>query len=89
MSKVKEMIVEAVLPAIKAVGKLEMETVLANIKAHNTPNVYKNTLESLHANFSLLKEAALKTKSKVDEGIVELILEAVNECAEADNIKLV
>lgn len=34
-------IVEAVLPAIKAVGKVEMKIVLSGIKEHNTPEIYR------------------------------------------------
>lgn len=88
MSKVKEMMVEAVLPAIKAVGKIEMKTVLSSIKEHNKTEIYQNTLKGLYANFSLLKEAASKTNTKVDDGIIDLVLEAVGESAELDGIIL-
>lgn len=88
MSKVKEMMVEAVLPAIKAVGKIEMKTVLSSIKEHNKTEIYQNTLKGLYANFSLLKEAASKTNTKVDDGIIDLVLEAVGESAEVDGIIL-
>jgi hypothetical protein len=60
MLKIHEIIVSAVLPIIKGVGKLEMQNVLLGIKEHNTPETYKNTLQGLHSNFSLLKEAASK-----------------------------
>lgn len=88
MSKIKEIIVEAVLPAIKAVGKLEMKIVLSGIKEHNTAETYRNTIQGLYANFSLLKEAAFKTRSKIDDGIVDLVLEAVKDSADADGISL-
>jgi hypothetical protein len=88
MPKVKEIIVEAILPAIKAVGKLEMENVLSGFKEHNTPEVYHNTLQGLHSDFSLLKEASLKTRSRIDDGIVDLVLEAVKESADVAGIVL-
>ena len=88
MSKIHEMIASAVLPIIKGVGKLEMQNVLLTIKENNTPDIYKNTLQGLHSNFSLLKEAASKTKSNFDDGVVELVLEAVNESADKDGIIL-
>jgi len=88
MSKINELIVAAVLPAIKEVGKLEMENVLSGIKEHNTPEIYKDTLQGLHSNFSLLKEAATKTNSKLDDGIIDLVLEAVEANATADGIVL-
>jgi hypothetical protein len=88
MSKVKEMIVEAVLPAIKAVGKVEMKSVLSVVKQHNRTEVYQSTLKGLHANFSLLKDVASKTNTRIDDGIIELILEAVKESAEIEGIAL-
>ena len=88
MAKIKEIIVAAVLPALKEVGKLEMEDALSDIKQHNTAEIYKNTLLGLYSGFSLLKEAAIKTKSKVDDGIIDLVLEAVKENAAADGIVL-
>jgi hypothetical protein len=88
MSKLKTMIVEAVLPVIKAVGKAEMEMVLSGIKEHNTEKLYQNTLQGLYSNFSLLKEAAVKTNSKIDDGIVDLVLEAVKDSADADGLVL-
>ncbi|MEO5562371.1 MAG: hypothetical protein ABIR18_03025 [Chitinophagaceae bacterium] len=88
MSKVKEIIVAAVLPAIKAVGKIEMEQVLSNIKKNNSEEIYLHTLKGLYADFSLLKEAAIKTKTKIDDGIIDLVLEAVKDSADADEIAL-
>jgi hypothetical protein len=88
MSRIHEMIVTAVLPIIRGAGKLEMENVLLGIKEHNTPDIYKNTLQGLHSNFSLLKEAASKTRSNFDDGIVDIVLEAVNETASKDGIVL-
>jgi hypothetical protein len=88
MPNIKEIIVASVLPAIKEVGKMEMKEVLSGIKEHNESEIYKNTLCGLHSNFSLLRKAAIETRTIVDDGIVELVLEAVRECAEADNIIL-
>lgn len=88
MPKIKEVIVAAVLPAIKAVGKAEMKHVFSGIKKNNTPETYKNALQGLHSNFSLLRDVSVKTKTKVDDGIIDLVLEAVKESAEADGITL-
>lgn len=88
MSKIKEVIVAAMLPAIKAVGKAEMQQVLSGIKEHNTAEIYHATLQGLHSNFSLLKHAANKTKTKIDDGIIDLVLEAVKESADSGGIVL-
>jgi hypothetical protein len=89
MPNIKEIIVASVLPAIKEVGKLEMKEVLLGIKEHNDPEIYKNTIRGIYANFSLLRSAAVKTRTVVDDGIVELVLAAVRECAESDEINLI
>ena len=88
MPKIKEILVEAMLPAIKAVGKAEMKTVLTRVKDHNTPEIYQTTLQGLYSNFSLLKQAAYKTKTNVDDGVIDLILEAVQETAESGGVVL-
>lgn len=88
MSKIKEILVEAMLPAIKAVGKSEMKAVPSGIKHHNSPEIYQTMLQGLYSNFSLLKREAFKTKTKVDDGVTDLILEAVEETAEAGRIVL-
>ncbi len=88
MPKIKEVLIEAMLPAIKAVGKAEMKAVLSGIKDHNTAELYQTTLQGLHSNFSLLKQVAYKSKTKVDDGIIDLVLEAVKESAEDGSITL-
>ena len=88
MPKVKEVLVAAMLPAIKAVGKAELEEVFSGIKSHNDFEIYKTTLQGLYSNFSLLKQVANKTKTIVDDGIIDLVLEAVKESADAGGIVL-
>ena len=88
MSKIHEIIASAVLPIVKGVGELEMQNVLLSIKEHNTPDIYRNTLQGLHSNFLLLKEAAVKTKSNFDDGIDDLVLDAVKDTANSDGIPL-
>ena len=88
MSKIREIIVASFLPAIKEVGKIEMEAVLSGIREHNAPEIYQTTLRGLHSNFSLLKEVAVKTKTQVDDGIIDLVLEAVKDSADAGGIVL-
>jgi hypothetical protein len=88
MSKIHEMIVSAVVPVIKGVGKLEMQNVLLGIRENKPPETYRDMLQALHSNFSLLKEVATKTRSNFDDGIIELVLEAVRESANHDGIVL-
>jgi flagellar hook-basal body complex protein FliE len=88
MSKIKEIIVDAVLPAIKEIGKLEMEAVLTGIKNKQTAEAYKNLLQSLYSGFSLLKESSVKSKTKIDDGIVDIVLRAVERTASKAEISL-
>lgn len=83
-----EILVTLILPAIKAVGKVQLKEVLSKIQEYNSPAVYANTLKSINSSFGLLKEVALKSKTKVDDGIIDTILEAVQEAAAEDGIIL-
>ncbi|HJS53678.1 MAG TPA: hypothetical protein VJ765_04015 [Chitinophagaceae bacterium] len=88
MPKIKEILIETMLPAIKAVGKAEMKAVLSGIKNHNTVEIYQTTLQGIHSNFSLLREAAHKSKTRIDDGIIDLVLEAVKESADEESVVL-
>jgi hypothetical protein len=88
MLRIKEAIIEAVLPIIKASGKAEINTVLSSIKIRNKKEVYKNTLQGLYSCFSLMKEAADQTKTRIDDGIIDIILEVVMEKAKEDDVVL-
>lgn len=88
----KEILAEAsvqiALPFVKVVGKAELSILLDSIKAHNSPDFYTHVLQSLYSNFTLLHEAALKTKTKIDDGLVDFVIETVREKAGADGINL-
>ena len=88
MPKIKEIIIASLLPATKQVGKEEMKEVLKNIRQNNEASVYKTTVLSLYANFSLLKRSAIKTKTNIDDGIIDIVLETIQEIADADNLIL-
>jgi hypothetical protein len=88
MLNIKEIIAASVFPAIKEVGKLEMKEVLAGVKNNNGSVVYENILHAVYSSFSILRKSAVKTRTVVDDGIIDLVLETVRECAETDNIDL-
>lgn len=87
-SKFQEIIVAAILPAVEAVGKAQLLEILKKIKTNNTPEVYSHTLKSVYSAFSLMKDLTTKTKTKLDDGVVNMVLEAVEEAAEDGNIEL-
>lgn len=92
MSKINEIFVSTilpiVLPIIKLIGKAQFVEVLEGIKEHNTREVYENTLKSVHSTFKLLKEVTDKTKTKIDDFPVDMIIEAVEESAARNGVTL-
>jgi hypothetical protein len=84
----KEILVSTFLPAIKAVGQAELSEILSKIKEHNTIEMYTSTLKSIHSSFTLLKEVAVKTKSKIDDGLIDMVLETIEQAASDDDIEL-
>lgn len=88
MSKIKDIMGEAVLSLIKTIGKEEMEDVFSCMKKNATQENYKTTLQGLYSELSLLKEAALKTKAKIGDGIIDFVLETIKQNADSDGIVL-
>jgi hypothetical protein len=84
----KEILVGTLMPVIKSLGQAQISELLAKIKEHNTEELYINTLKSLYSSFSLLNEVAIKTKSKIDDGIVDMILDTVKDAADQEGVVL-
>ena len=75
-------------PMLKAAGKFYLKSVLQTIQEHNTVEVYTNTLKSINSSFGLLNEVAKKSKTKIDDDLIEAVLEAVQESAQEDGVTL-
>lgn len=86
MSKFNQVIVSLVLPAIKAVGKAELSTILYTIRDNNTPEMFANLLMALSSTFAMLDEVAKKTATKIDDGLIDMVLETVQEVADAQDV---
>lgn len=84
----KEILAAIGLASVTAVGKMKFIELFTKIKEHNTPLVFANALKSTHSNFSLLKELAAKTKTSIDDGLVQMVLDAVAEVAKSEGIGL-
>lgn len=83
-----EVIAQIFFGAAKEAGKLKVAQLLAQIKEHNTPEVYANALKTGNGFFSLLNELAVKTKTKLDDMAIAIFAEAISEAAAADGIQL-
>jgi hypothetical protein len=88
MSNIKEILAAAFLPVIKQVGESEIEAALQGIKEHNPPATYNNAIQAGYSFFSLIQEAAAKSKTKIDDTIVAVFLEAIRNNAETNGIEL-
>jgi hypothetical protein len=87
-SAFQEIMVSAMLGTVQQVGKAYLVDTLNKIKQNNTPEVFQNTLKSVNGSFKLLKEITVKTKTKIDDGFINMVLDAVTEVAEENEIPL-
>lgn len=82
------MSVSFLLGAVKEVGKYEVVELLQQFRMQNPPEDYEKLLKSIHSSFSLLAKLAAKTKTRVDDGLIDFIVKATEQAAEEDNISL-
>jgi hypothetical protein len=86
--EVHEILLSAILPAIKSVSQLEIEMALSEVKERKGMEAYVNTVYGIYSGFAFLKETTIRTKTRVNDGILDLVLEAVMKSAMANNISL-
>lgn len=86
--KFNDFLVNLLMPMLKAAAKFYLKGVLQKIQDHNTLAVYTNTLKSINSSFLLLDEVAKQSSTKIDDDVIEAVLESVQESAEEDNIQL-
>lgn len=84
----KDLLLNMLMPMLKAAGKFYLKTVLQKIQDHNSQTVYENTLKSMNSSFTLLDEVAKKSSTKIDDDFIEAVLEAVQESASEDGVQL-
>ena len=88
MKKLHEILISSLLPIIKTVGIIEIKEVLAKFAEEEKPVSLSQFLKAMNSNFELLAEVAKKTKTKIDDGLIETILEAVRQFANENDIQL-
>lgn len=85
MSKFSDFIVSALLPTIEAIGQAKLVDVLQ--KLHDTDiEKYKATVVAGHVFIKPLKEFVAKTNTKIDDGFVDAIDEAISESAAKNGV---
>lgn len=83
-----DLIANIFMGAVKEAGSIKIADILANIKEHNSPEVYANALKSGSAFFSLVGELAKKSKTKIDDSVIEIFQGPIKAAAEAAGINL-
>ena len=81
-------VVTIFLGAFKEAGKASVSELLANIKEHNDADTYEQTLKAGSSFFTLLSKVAAKSKTKIDDGVIEIFLSPIQDAADADDITL-
>lgn len=84
----KEVLVSAVLPALESIVSAELSTAFQSVQQHNTPEMYANTLKGLHSGLVLLKTEVAKTKSRIDDGVIDMLISSIEDAASEANITL-
>ncbi len=84
----KEILASIGLAAVTSIGKTQLIEMFTKIKANNNEELFANALKSTASTFSMLAELASKSKTKVDDAIVVMVLDAVREVAADNNIEL-
>lgn len=85
----KEVLVQAALPIVKAVGQAELSMLLDKFKENNSPQLYAALLRGLYGDLQLLDEVAIKTKTKIDDGLIDVFMAAISFNANRDSIELI
>lgn len=88
MAKERTMLMDVLLPAVKSVGKTEIKMALSGIKERHTEELYRNTLQELYSNFTTLKVASRSTKTSINNGLIDLVMEVLRESAGEEGIHL-
>lgn len=86
--KFPDFLVSLLMPMLKAAAKFYLKDTLQKIQDHNSTAVYTNTLKSINSSFLLLDEVAKKSNTKIDDDVIEAVLESVQESAAEDGITL-
>ena len=84
----KELLASIGLSAVTAIGREQLIDLFGKIRQNNTPELYANAVKSTHSTFSMVADLAAKTKTKVDDAIVSMIVSAMVELAGEAGIEL-
>lgn len=88
LEKLKELALSGVLPALKSLGKAELVHLFDSIGAEEKGDDFANEIKGTYFLLKRLQTVAEKSKTKIDDGVVSLFMDAVTAEAEKSNIAL-
>lgn len=84
----KELLASIGLAAVTSIGRAQLIEMFSKIKENNNAELFENALISTYSTFSMLAELAAKSKTKIDDSIVAMVLQAVSEVASDNGVEL-
>lgn len=84
----QEILVGAIMPTIKTVEKAQLSDLLEKLKEAETKENVENDVKALHGIFKRLDALAQKTKTKIDDNLIDGVVEALEEFADDNDISL-
>lgn len=88
MINLKEIFLTPFVAAIEAIGAAGLVEGLDQMKKDESPEDFAQIIKVFYANFSIVLKYAKKTKTKIDDAVVQTILDAVKQVADENNISL-
>lgn len=71
------MFLQLLLNAVKTAASAELANLLETFKQHNSEEDYNKLVASLKNSFELLQKVADKTKTKLDDTVVGIVLNSL------------
>lgn len=84
---IKEFLLSALIPTLEAMGEPYLEQLLEKLN-YADADEFTTDIQGSYSLFSRLDALAKTTKTPVDDGITETVLEAIVAVAKAHNIEL-
>lgn len=82
-----DLLIQAVLPAVKSVETAKLYDVLEKLYAHNV-NDYKATVQSLYPGLKRLLDFAKQSKTPIDDAVIMAAMDAIEQSCEEHSVEL-
>lgn len=86
-SKLSEIIIAALTPALETIGESKLEALLQNIHDKN-PTMFATRLQGAHSLFVELQSEAATSKTPIDDAVAGAVVEAIEASAKTNSVTL-